>query len=86
MKTVSDDNKRKNLQVMLIRRGESQRYCVDFSRLEIKCLELMNNRCVDKYVTVISQLSVFVSHKLNLGICRPGTWELSLPQFGSCNF
>ena len=25
-------------------------------------------------------------HKPNLGICRPGSWELSLPLFGGCNF
>ena len=46
----------------------------------------MNKRCYDKYVTIISQLIVLVSHIPNLGICRPGTWELSLPQLGGVQF
>ena len=30
----------------------------------------MNMRCVDKYVTIISQLNVLVSHKPNLGSAK----------------
>ena len=62
---------------MVIRRGDSHIYYVDFARLE-SALELMNTRCVDKYVNVISQLNVLVSHKPNLSICTPGTWGIIL--------
>ena len=61
---------------MVIRRGDSHIYYVDFARLE-SALELMNTRCVNRYVNVISQLNVLVSHQPNLSICT-GTWEIIL--------
>ncbi len=48
---------------MVIRRGDSHRYCVDFSSWKLSALELMNTIYVDKYVTNISQLCVWEDTK-----------------------
>ena len=56
------------------REGCLRERCLRERFLRERCLRevcLMNTRCVDKYVTQMSQLSVLISHKPSLGICRP---------------
>ena len=69
----------------MIRRRDVTDIAWVFARLKMKCL-ITNQRGAALNVSVKSQLSVLVSHKPNLGICSPGTRELSLPQLGRCNF
>ena len=71
----------------MIRRGDIRDIALVFAWLEMKCL-ITNQRetTLIIYVSVLSQLSVLVSHKPNLGICSPGTWELSLTPLGRCHF
>ena len=69
---------------MVIRRGDVTDIAWVFARLEMKCF--ITNQYFTAAASVLSQLSVLGSHKQIWGSVNQGALELSVLQFGRCNF
>ena len=74
----------KHCRVMVIRRGDVTFIAWVFAGFEMNCLITSTGDvliCHLRFTTMCSG-----KPQINLGICRPDTRELSLLQFGRCNF